>query len=94
MADTKTLHGLDDVLDTPKSLPPEIASKRGGPVKSALRKGGVVVRKPHAGEHPSSGDRLHPVARLRLHAKCLSRRSSSGVIRIRAAAWPASATAF
>ncbi|MBS0430504.1 MAG: hypothetical protein JSR41_24725 [Proteobacteria bacterium] len=45
MADTKTLHGLDDVLDTLKSLPPEIVSKRGGPVKSALRKGGVVVQK-------------------------------------------------
>nr|AER23946.1 hypothetical protein var069 [Variovorax sp. HH01] len=28
-----------------KALPPEIASKNGGPVKSALRKGGVVIQK-------------------------------------------------
>ncbi|MBB1599969.1 HK97-gp10 family putative phage morphogenesis protein [Variovorax sp. UMC13] len=45
MADTRTLHGLDDILSKLKSLPPEIASKNGGPVKSALRKGGVVVQK-------------------------------------------------
>lgn len=45
MADTQTLHGLDEVLAKLKSLPPEIVSKRGGPVKSALRKGGLVVQK-------------------------------------------------
>ena len=45
MADTRTLHGLDDVLAKLKALPPEIASKNGGPVKSALRKGGVVIQK-------------------------------------------------
>lgn len=45
MADTRTLHGLDDVLAKLKALPPEIASKNGGPVKSALRKGGVVVQR-------------------------------------------------
>lgn len=45
MADTRTLHGLDDILSKLKSLPPEIASKNGGPVKSALRKGGVVVQR-------------------------------------------------
>lgn len=44
MADTQTLHGLDDVLRKLKSLPPEIVSKRGGPVKSALRKGGKVIQ--------------------------------------------------
>lgn len=44
MADTQTLRGLDDVLAKLKSLPPEIVSRRGGPVKSALRKGGNVVR--------------------------------------------------
>lgn len=44
MADTQTLHGLDDVLAKLKALPPEIVSKRGGPVKSALRKGAAVVR--------------------------------------------------
>lgn len=45
MADTRTLRGLDDVLTKLKALPPEIASKRGGPVKAALRKGAVVVQK-------------------------------------------------
>lgn len=45
MADTQTMRGLDGVLDRLKSLPPEIASKRGGPVKAALRKGGVVIQK-------------------------------------------------
>lgn len=44
-ADSRTLHGLDDVLTKLKSLPPAIASKNGGPVKSALRKGAVVVQK-------------------------------------------------
>ncbi|UXC34782.1 hypothetical protein [Cupriavidus gilardii] len=44
MADTSTLHGLDDVLRKLQSLPPEIVSKRGGPVKSGLRKGATVVR--------------------------------------------------
>lgn len=35
--------GLDGVLDTLRSLPPEIVSKRGGPVKAALRKGARVI---------------------------------------------------
>lgn len=35
--------GLEGVLDTLKSLPPEVVSKRGGPVKSALRKGALVI---------------------------------------------------
>lgn len=39
------LTGLDGVLDTLKSLPPEVVSKRGGPVKSALRKGALVILK-------------------------------------------------
>lgn len=43
MADTQTIHGLDDVLRRLKALPPEIVSKRGGPVKAALRKGGKVI---------------------------------------------------
>ncbi len=33
------------MLDTLKSLPPELVSKRGGPVKSALRKAAVVIYK-------------------------------------------------
>lgn len=39
------LTGLDGVLETLKSLPPEIVSKRGGPVKTALRKGALVILK-------------------------------------------------
>ena len=37
--------GVDDVIKSLKSLPPEIVSKRGGPVKSALRKAAQVIRK-------------------------------------------------
>lgn len=40
------LTGLDDVLNLLKSLPPEVVSKRGGPVRQALRKGAVVIFKP------------------------------------------------
>jgi len=43
MADTQTIKGLDDVLDKLKRLPPEIVSKNGGPVKTALRKGAMVI---------------------------------------------------
>lgn len=35
--------GIDGVLDTLQRLPPEIVSKRGGPVKTALRKGARVI---------------------------------------------------
>ena len=38
-----TVSGLDGVLDTLKALPPEIVSKRGGPVKAALRKAALVI---------------------------------------------------
>jgi hypothetical protein len=37
------LQGLGGVLKTLRSLPPEVVSKRGGPVKAALRKGAVVI---------------------------------------------------
>ncbi len=37
--------GIDGVLATLQSLPAEVVSKRGGPVKSALRKGAVVILK-------------------------------------------------
>lgn len=40
-----SMTGLEGVLETLKSLPPELVSKRGGPVKSALRKGAVVIFK-------------------------------------------------
>lgn len=39
------LTGLDGVLDTLSKLPPEVVSKRGGPVKAALRKGALVILK-------------------------------------------------
>lgn len=39
------LTGIDGVLETLKRLPPEVVSKRGGPVKSALRKGALVILK-------------------------------------------------
>lgn len=39
------LTGLDGVLDTLKSLPPELVSKRGGVARSALRKGAMVIVK-------------------------------------------------
>lgn len=47
MADgiTLQLSGLDGVLATLKSLPPEVVSTRGGPVKSALRKAALVILK-------------------------------------------------
>lgn len=37
------IHGLDDLLKTLKSLPPELASKRGGPVAAGLRAGAKLV---------------------------------------------------
>lgn len=43
--DTKTLHGVDDLLAKLKSLPPELVSKRGGPVAAGLRKGARVILK-------------------------------------------------
>ena len=39
------LRGLDGVLDTLRQLPPEIVSKRGGPVRAALRKAALVIHK-------------------------------------------------
>jgi HK97 gp10 family phage protein len=37
------IKGLDGVLDTLRSLPPELVSRRGGPVLAALRKGAKVI---------------------------------------------------
>jgi HK97 gp10 family phage protein len=37
------MHGLEGVLATLQSLPAEIVSKRGGPVKSSLRKAAKVI---------------------------------------------------
>ena len=37
------IEGLSGVLETLKQLPPEVVSKNGGPVKSALRKAALVI---------------------------------------------------
>lgn len=42
---TIELTGLEGVMNTLRALPPEIASKRGGPVRAALRKGALVIHK-------------------------------------------------
>lgn len=39
------LTGVEGVLATLQSLPAEVVSKRGGPVKAALRKGALVILK-------------------------------------------------
>jgi HK97 gp10 family phage protein len=39
------VRGLDGVLDMLKKLPPEVVSRRGGPVKAALRKGALVIQR-------------------------------------------------
>lgn len=39
------IEGLEGVLKTLQELPPEIVSKRGGPVRSALRKAAVLMQK-------------------------------------------------
>lgn len=43
-ADVK-IEGLNGILETLKKLPPEVVSKRGGPVKSALRRGALLILK-------------------------------------------------
>jgi HK97 gp10 family phage protein len=45
MAQLQYVKGLEGILDTLKRLPPELVSKGGGPVRVALRKGGVVFQK-------------------------------------------------
>ena len=39
-----SMEGLEGVLDTLKRLPPEVVSKRGGPVRRALAKGAKLIR--------------------------------------------------
>ena len=39
------VEGLQGVLDTLKQLPPELVSKNGGPVRTALRKASVLIQK-------------------------------------------------
>lgn len=38
------LRGVEGIIETLRSLPPEIVSKSGGPVKLALKKGANVIR--------------------------------------------------
>lgn len=44
MAGNVRIEGLDGVLDALKALPPELASKRGGPARAALARGAKVIR--------------------------------------------------
>lgn len=39
------LQGLDGVLKTLESLPPELVSRNGGPVRAALRKAAVLIQR-------------------------------------------------
>ena len=64
------VEGLQGVLDTLKQLPPELVSKNGGPVRTALRKAAVLIQKqaqanvqaimdtPNAGGMPSESTGL------------------------------------
>jgi len=52
------LTGLDGVLDLLKSLPPEVVSKKGGPVKNALRNGARVIHREAALNLARSTDAL------------------------------------
>ena len=45
MAEGVRIEGLDGIIGMLKQLPPEVVSKRGGPVRAALRKAAVVVQK-------------------------------------------------
>lgn len=45
MAEVVKMRGLDGVLAMLERLPPEVVSKRGGPVLLALRKGGRVIQR-------------------------------------------------
>ena len=54
MAEIVRLEGLKELLETMQRLPPEIVSRRGGPVRVALRKAAVVVQK----EYRANVDRI------------------------------------
>lgn len=51
---TVHIQGLEEILKTLQALPPEIVSKRGGPVRVALRKAAVVVQR----EYQANVDRI------------------------------------
>ena len=44
MAERFRVQGLRELLETLKSLPPEIVSRGGGPVRTAARKSGIVIQ--------------------------------------------------
>lgn len=44
MAETIQILGIDNVLSMLEKLPKDVASKSGGPVRKALRKGAVIIR--------------------------------------------------
>ena len=54
MAEIVRLEGLKELLETMQRLAPEIVSRRGGPVRVALRKAAVVVQK----EYRANVDRI------------------------------------
>jgi len=54
------LRGLDGVLQTLHALPAEVVSKRGGPVKAALRKGALVILREAALNLARATDQLSP----------------------------------
>ena len=41
--DTAHVQGLDQLLDRLKALPPEVVSKRGGPVRTAVRRAAMLI---------------------------------------------------
>lgn len=43
--ETIRLQGLEGVMATLRQLPPEVVSRRGGPVRAALRKGALVIQR-------------------------------------------------
>lgn len=56
---TVNLSGVDGVLQLLRNLPPEVVSKRGGPVKLALKKGAVSVLLPEVLKNLKAAIALH-----------------------------------
>jgi HK97 gp10 family phage protein len=64
------LEGLDGVLGMLQQLPPAIVSKRGGPVRAALRKGAAIIHK----------QELANLQAATAHAASVDRRISTGFL--------------
>lgn len=56
MADAIKLKGMDETLRMLRSLPREVVSKNGGPVRAAARKGLVVIQKQEIANLQQSND--------------------------------------